>query len=120
MISNSFRKILHEDSVGFMSLQNAPSHYDAALLLAFGPRLDPLAWQLWCELEGSKTWTKCVIRTARTIRWRMMEDEYGSDRVPYEVMLEKFEVPPQSIDDAKQIAVDFMKGIMPKDWLNGA
>jgi len=123
---HSIRDILKQDQTGFMSLQNSPSCTDMALLLAFGPKLDPVALELWLHLERSKPWTKQAFKLARHLRWRHLNGDYDDENYEqYSVKQEKFMVPDQARLDVRAMYAQLAAGKKittnngEYEWLNG-
>ena len=109
-----------------MSLQNWPQCSDMALLIAFGPPVDPLALELWLNLEGTKSWTQHAFKTARHLRYRALTGVYeGLPTVEYSVKQERMIIPQAAIEDATAIYEQVIAGERVTDragdyeWLNG-
>lgn len=123
---HSIRDILKQDRTGFMSLQNWPQCSDMALLIAFGPKIDPLALEIWLGLEGTKSWTQTAFKVARHLRYRSLTGVYaGMPTVEYSVKQERITIPQAAIEDATAIYEQVISGKRVTDragdyeWLNG-
>ena len=112
---------MKQDRTGFFSLQNSPVISDAVLLLAFGPKLDPVALELYYFTEGNKRWVQVMRHMAKHMRWRYPPDFQSVMMIEHTVKQVTFKLPIEAFFDGKLTTNLYYNKCInkPNDWMNG-
>jgi hypothetical protein len=117
---HSIRDILYKQRTGFFSGRGTTLS-DAVMLLAFGPSVDPVALDLYYDVNSTKKWVKLLRYFVRHYRWLYADKIKNRDSVmmiKHTVLNETFELPLEAYFEIRLEVSLVYKDLIECPWAN--